>query len=250
MPTPFQHLVYAQEILADPDLPLNLKAHLEEHLCAFYLGATAADVQTLTGQLRVDTHFYHLADVGVVRPGEVFLATYPQLAYPRHLRPAHAAFISGYLVHLLWDELWAAQIFLPFYVEAPQWPARYQRNLHHNAVRTLLDRQAETRLRAQPRLGECIRAVAPHGWLPFVVDDALARWRDWLVIQLEDPTRVETGAVFAGRMGVSVAEFEEVITQVAQGRYLAPPPGLDAALAAFELSAYTASRHLLRQYWG
>jgi hypothetical protein len=67
MPTPFQHLVYAQGILHDPGLPSELKACLEDHLCTFFLGNTAADVQTLTGQPRVETHFYHLADIGTVR---------------------------------------------------------------------------------------------------------------------------------------------------------------------------------------
>lgn len=250
MPTPFQHLVYAQGILRDPGLPAALRAGLERHLCAFYLGNTAADVQTLTGQPRVETHFYHLSDIGSLRPVEVLLATYPQLARPQRLPPAHAAFLSGYLAHLLWDELWAAQIFIPFYVEAPQWPDWQQRTLHHNALRVLLDRQSEAQLRAQPGLSTCLQSVAPQHWLPFVADDALARWRDWLAAQLADPAKVETGAVFAGRMGVSVAEFEDIIAQVAAGRYLPPPPGLDAALAAFERSAYAATLQTLRQYWG
>jgi hypothetical protein len=249
MPTPFQHLIYAQGILHDPGLPSELKACLEAHLCAFYLGNTAADVQTLTGQPRAETHFYHLADIGALHPVEVLLTTYPKLAHPHQMEPAHAAFISGYLAHLIWDELWAAQLFIPFYVETPQWPNWRQRNLHHNALRVLLDRQAEAQLRTQPDLSACIQAVAPHHWLPFVADEALARWRDWLVVQLEDPTKVETGAVFAGRMEVSVAEFEDVITRVAQGRYAEPPPGLDAALVAFEQSAHVASLHTLRQYW-
>ncbi len=250
MPTPFQHLVYAQGILYDPGLPSELRTCLEVHLCAFYLGNTAADVQTLTGQPRVDTHFYHLSDIGTLRPVEVLLATHPQLAHPHHLTSAHAAFISGYLAHLIWDELWAAQIFLPFYVESPRWTDRHHRNLHHNALRVLLDRQAEVQLRTQPDLGACLKSARPYRWLPFVTDDALARWRDWLVVQLDDPKKVETGAVFAGRMGVSVAEFEDIIAQVALGGYVQAPPGLDAALTAFEQSAYATSLQTLRQYWG
>lgn len=249
MPTPFQHLVYAQELLADSALPVSVRENLSRESRAYYLGNTAADVQAITGQPRCETHFYHLVDLATVRPHMVMLATWPHLADPYRLTPAHAAFISGYLAHLVWDEFWAREVFIPYYMEKDCWVERLERNLHHNALRVRLDQQAEAVLRVWESPACLIQAAAPEQWLPFVTDAALCRWRDWLVEQLGDPARVETAQVFADRMGIPVEQLQEMIPMVGSAADPAPVPGLQKALLRFEQQSRAESLNVLARYW-
>jgi len=250
MPTPFQHLVYARDILADARLPETIRQAMDAHLGGFLLGNTAVDVQSLTGQPRFDTHFYHVHGDSTARAGETLLAAYPELAEPQQLHPAHAAFISGYLAHLAWDECWLRDVFRPFYMESSLWPDRLTRNIHHNALRVLMDRQAEAALRRWSDLVPLLRSVQPGHWLPFVQPEALCRWRDWVADQLADPGAVETAHVFAGRMGISPEHFETVISAVEQDTYHPPVPGLRDALSTFEAAALAESIEALKGYWG
>lgn len=249
MPTPFQHLVYAMYVLEDARLPAFVRELLRNNRAAFYLGNTAADVQTLTKQPRIETHFYHLADIGSLRPTEVLLTTYPQLACPQALSVAHAAFLSGYLVHLTWDEMWASQVFIPHYVHSGLWEDRLSRSKHHNGLRVLLDRQAQVYLQAHPRIAEAVSAANPQGWLPFVPDVALCQWRDWLSLQLADPAKVETGAVFAKRMGITHDEMNRIVQQMASGHYPPHTDVFDIAVRHFEPCAQWAGVQALTQYW-
>jgi len=249
MPTPFQHLVYARDVLADARLPEAIRQAMHAHLGAFLLGNTAVDVQSLTGQPRFDTHFYHVHGDNTARAVETLMTTYPELENPSRLNPAHAAFVSGYVVHLAWDERWLHDIFRPFYLESDLWPDRLTRNVHHNALRVLVDRQAEATLRRWPDLVPLLRSVQPDRWLPFVQPEALCRWRDWVVDQLADPEAVETAQVFAERMDISPEHFETVISAVEQNTYQPHVPGLRHALSAFETRALAESIEALKDYW-
>lgn len=250
MPTPFQHLIYAREILADTRLPEAIRQALHGQLGPFLLGNTAVDVQSLTGQPRFDTHFYHVHGDASRRAGKTLLATYPELTDPARLHPAHAAFISGYLAHLVWDECWLRDVFRPFYMESSLWPDRLTRNIHHNALRVLMDRQAEATLRQWPDLVPLLRKLQLGHWLPFVETEALCRWRDWVADQLADPGAVETAYVFAGRMGISPEHFETIISAVERDTYHPPVPGLRDALFTFEAAALAESIEALKAYWG
>jgi hypothetical protein len=249
MPTPFQHLVYAKTVLESALLPDNISAHLQAHVDAYLFGNTAVDVQSITGQARAETHFYHIYQENPDRAGGVLLATYPELVSPYRLSPAHAAFVSGYVAHLVWDEVWLWTVFRPVYLESELWPDRLTRNVHHNALRVLADRQAEAELRAWPDLLPLLRSVQPGDWLPFVETRALYRWRDWLVTQLADAKAVQTAQVFADRMGVSTEHLEGVAHAVALDTYKPSVPGLRAAIENFESRAYADSIAALIQYW-
>ena len=249
MPTPFQHLIYAKAVLEDPALPPAIRCRLEEAKEAFFLGNTAVDAQTITGQPRVKTHFYHLPPAKDSRAGEVMLSTYPELRDPHRLPLEQAAFISGYLVHLAWDEFWAWDVYMPLYMESRLWPDRLAGNVHHNALRVMLDRQAEIQLRGWREIAPLLCASEPDGWLPFMEGSVLFRWRDWLVAQLEDPAKVETTRVFAERMGVSVGHLEEVVQAVERDVYHPLQHKLRASMRRFESHGRRDSRDVLAQYW-
>jgi hypothetical protein len=249
VPTPFQHLIYAQRVLGAGRLPAEIVRKLDSERGAFLFGSTAGDVQVMTGQPRAETHFYRLSEPHELPAAERFLIACPELGDPEQLSPTHAAFVSGYLVHLAWDEAWARDIFIPCYQGGSQWPDRMAYFLHHNALRLYLDRDAYERLRDAPGLVAALRGVAPDGWLPFATSSALVDWRDWLVEQLMDPAKIQTAAVFAARMKVPTKALEEVVTEIAGGTYRAVSD-LGALLARYEAAALAESTHTLLRYWG
>jgi hypothetical protein len=254
VPTPFQHLVYADRVLNHPDVPMQLRELLTQELGAFLLGTTAGDVQVMTGQRREETHFYRLSDGRDAAPVDKMLSVYPELAHAGTLSSAHAAFITGYLVHLAWDELWAWDVFVPFYRDARQWlDATGARDralfVHHNALRVWLDRTAYADLQGNMAIPDLLEATVSDHWLPFAPDWALNQWRDWLVEQLRDSTLIQTAEVFAERLQVPLVYLEDIVDEMASGAYRTVP-GIEAALAAYEAAALTASVRTVLQYWG
>ncbi len=247
MPTPFQHLHYAQQILLAPSLPAWLRERIEAESGAFLLGNTAGDVQTITGQRRVETHFYSLSDLPRGPACDRLLTAYPSLADPWSLSPARAAFVSGYLVHLVWDEIWADDVFIPLYRDSAIWPDWESRFIHHNALRVHLDRESYAAL-DRDGVAAALESETPVQWLPFVPDAALKEWRDWLAIQLRDPSSVETAAVFAERMAVPVTALENIVDAMAGGRYV-DVPRLDEALVHYEAAGQVSSVRVLLRYW-
>ena len=208
MPTPIQHLALAEDILRGGDLSLAAQALLTAQRGPFLLGHTAPDVQTVSGQAREETHFYSIPRTAGPSAHETLFATYPTLAHAEALPPAQAAFIAGYISHLLLDELWLDEIYLPYFGHQ-EWGTPRERSFLHNVLRTWMDQQDLQRLDGSVPAALC--QAEPCGWLPFVGDEHLRAWRDWLVAQLGPGRTVQTAEVFAQRMNVSVAEMEAIL---------------------------------------
>jgi len=236
-------------MLATADLPSAVLHILRDAWGAFLLGSTAGDVQVITGQPRAATHFYRLSEPHERSAAERFLMACPELANPEQLSPAHAAFVSGYLVHLVWDEIWARDIFIPCYRDGPLRAEHLAYHLHHNALRVHLDWEAYEQLRSMPRLVPALCGVTPDGWLPFATSSALLAWRDWLVEQLVDPTKIQTSKVFAERLQVPIEALKTVVDEIDAGVY-GQLPNLASSLADYEAAASAESVAVLLRYWG
>lgn len=249
MPTPFQHLVYANLIIGQRAIPASIRDLLSEALGAYLLGSTAADVQVITGQPRVATHFYKLDDCGSPVAVDRLLERYPGLADPTALSIDQAAFVTGYLVHLVWDELWARDIFLPYYRDADHWPDRLAYFLHHNALRVWLDQQAYRALKRFQEVPMVLERIEVREWLQPAPMWALESWRDWLVGQLMDPASVQTAEVFAERMHVPIGNLMSIVEEMAAGTYTRVPD-IRGPLDRYERDALSASCQMLLRYWG
>jgi hypothetical protein len=249
MPTPFQHLVYAERLLQHSALPSQVRRLLRAARGPYLLGSTAGDVQVITSQPRVTTHFYHLADIGLRPAVTALLTAHPELASPFDLSPDHAAFLTGYLIHLVWDEIWARDVFIPLYRDGDAWQERRDYFLHHNALRVLLDREAYTAVQSVDGLLSVLSAVTPCHWLPFASDAALIAWRDWLVEQLADSATLQTATVFAQRMQVPVEQVEALVVQMRSGAYMQVPDWA-AAIRHYETLALEESVATVLRYWG
>lgn len=247
MPTPVMHLALAEAILDEDVLPSSIRRLLIQQRGPFLLGHTAPDVQTVSGQAREETHFYTIPPTTDCAAHEVLFATHPALTHAETLLSAQAAFVAGYVAHLLLDELWLDRIFFSYFGERA-WNSRRERAFLHNVLRTWMDREDQQRLNGS--VVTVLAQVEPQDWLPFVSDEYLRMWRDWLVEQLSPGHSVQTAEVFAQRMGVSAAEVETVLKSPQQMeervfRHIPRP-----ALQSFHDMGYSHSVALISQYLG
>ena len=249
------HLALAEEIIREDALPPAIRRLLTQQRGPFLLGHTAPDVQTVSGQRRDETHFYSIPRTSDRPAHEALFAAHPALARAELLPPAQAAFVAGYIAHLLLDELWLEDIFLHYFWQdggthrtEPRAKVLRERIFPHNVLRTWMDRQDQQRLNGS--VVTVLQGTEPHNWLPFVSDEHLRVWRDWLVGQIGPGGSVQTAEVFAQRMGVPVAEVEAVLRspQQMEERVFRHIPR--AALRSFHDTGYARSVALVDWYIG
>jgi hypothetical protein len=241
------HLALAEEILRADDLPPTTRRLLTRQRGPFLLGNTAPDVQTVSGQARDETHFYSIPRTSTRPAHETLFAAHPRLARAGSLPPAQAAFVAGYIAHLLLDELWLDDVFLPYFGSAEQtWSTRCERHFVHNVLRTWIDTRDHQRLNGN--VSAALRQTKPQRWLSFVADGHLQAWRDWLVEQLVPGHDVQTAEVFARRMGVPVADMKAVLKspQQMEERVFCRIPR--TVLQSFHDTGYARSVALITQY--
>ena len=245
MPTPFTHLAVTSEILSHPDLEPAAQSALVAELPAFVFGNIAPDVQTVSGQPRQATHFFPVPLNGAPAAARVMLGRHPALAQPAGLRSAHSAFLAGYLAHLVFDQLWVAQIFEPVFGPAQSWADFRERLYLHNVLRAHLDGQDLPRL--LPGAAAQLKAAEPLAWLPFEADPHLRTWRDLVADQL-GPGAGRTVEVFAERSRVDPAAFAQLLgsSDELQRRVLSRLPA--DALPHYRTSALRAAAKTISTY--
>ena len=143
----------------------------------FLLGSTAPDMRAITKRPR---EHYHFASLDVQRVGDGVRA---MLEYNPHLAGLDgrkAAFVAGYISHIVLDECWITGVFRPAFGDAGTTP---------DARGLVLDRALQLELdRRTNGVGEYLGlmrdAAVPLG-LGFVSDEEVAQWRSWVVEFLE-----------------------------------------------------------------
>lgn len=210
MPTPFYHIYAADELLSRQTLPPKIQRLLTSQRKSFLFGCTAADAQTVSGQSRLETHFFGFPFRGFASlPWHELIKRYPSLAHIDRFEPEQAAFLAGYICHLQADWLWAMDIFLPNFDGSARWAPFLQRMHLHNVLRAYLDAQICPKL--QPDVGMCLAQVEPGEWLPFLKAEHLLAWRSILVEQFQPGSASRTVEVFAARQGISPLEFHRLL---------------------------------------
>lgn len=253
MPTPATHLALGQQMLHvgqqmlhQGDLSPAARHLLDRWQGPFLLGHTAPDVKTISGQKREESHFYTIPRTSDRPAYLVLFDTYPELARADALSPSQAAFIAGYIAHLLLDELWLDDVFQRHFLQ--DWGPLEERLFLHNVLRVWVDLRDQASLDGST--AQELQQTQPDDWLPFVGDEHVRRWRDWLVEQLTAGHRMETAKVLADRMGVPVAEVEAVVQSPEQMERRVFRHFPKCAMETFWERGYTQSVMLVDWYLG
>jgi hypothetical protein len=244
VPTPFNHLVIAQDVLSA--LSGAVADALLAEPTAWMFGNIAPDVQTVSHQTRYATHFFPVPLDGAPRAERVLFGAHPELADPGRMAPGRAAFLSGYLAHLEFDQHWISDIFSPIFGPHEKWSSTAERIYLHNALRAWWDAQDLATL--GPEQGVTLAAAVPNRWLPFVQDGHLEYWRDFVAQQLQH-RHTRTAEVFAERMQVAVADFAALVESPEQMAARVFPHCSPEQLARYREKALIATVEVVTRYW-
>lgn len=171
MPSLGSHLVRARTVAGRLALP-----EIDADRGSFYLGATAPDIRVITKHDREVTHFFRLADLDDQDSVERMFREHPGLARPAGLDAAVAAFIAGYLTHLVLDEVFITAIYRPHFGPLSAIDDDPRSNVLDRAMQYELDRRDREDRDAITEISAALEDATPVSGIPFIADDALAEW--------------------------------------------------------------------------
>jgi len=243
MPTPFTHLRITHRLLEDPEIPNTIRALLDNYRADFYLAGVVADAHP-KGMSRSDTHFYHYTEPMPDNPWREMFRQYPGLKAPQSSR--HQVFLMGYVEHLATDEYWSRNFLKPHIAEADWGRDIYDRFKTLHLLLIYMDERDEKCL--PPSIAPLMRQSEPHLWLPFLPDDAMRDWRDFIADQLQTGIS-QTLQIFGSRIQISPEQLRKMLddTHLMQERlWNNIPPSL---LADIEERMYSFARQQMLIYY-
>jgi hypothetical protein len=194
MPSLGLHTVIAKEVA-------NRLRHrtLEEERGNLYLGSTAPDIHVITRWKRERTHFFDLSSFDEQSSVASLFEAHPRLREPGDLSVAAAAFVAGYVTHLVVDELWINTIYRPFFGERSPLGGDARANIMDRALQFSLDRQkrVDRGLMAHV-LNEIARADLAMD-VELIDGETLGRWKEIILDMMNHPPDWERFRYIASR---------------------------------------------------
>lgn len=146
----------------------------------------------------------------------IMLAQWPTLKDASRLDEQQAAFVAGYMTHLVMDYVWVEKIVLPgLFIEGLPWNTEHPNWRLYSILMTYMEYQAAARLPGET-VDELAQANPSGGWLPFVSDRYLADWRDHIVAMIRHGGAREVSRIFAHSNGISSHSLEEIVLSEAR----------------------------------
>ena len=172
---------------------------LEEERGNLYLGSTAPDIRVITRWERGRTHFFDLSNFDEQSGVAGLFEAYPRLREPGDLSAATAAFVAGYVTHLVMDELWINTIYRPFFGEHSPLSGGVRANVMDRALQFSLDRQKriDRELMAHV-LNEIARSDLALN-VEVIDGETLGRWKDIILDVVNHPPDWERFRYIASR---------------------------------------------------
>jgi len=242
MPNAHTHLAAVADLLNQPELTAEVPwLNNDEAQSAFLLGAIGPDARAVSGQPREATHFFNIPPEDNVLAQDVMLRSYPILHPAVSLTPARAAFVAGYITHLVMDQTWLEVVVMPgLFIDGLTWGTRHPNWRLYSILMTWLEYRAAAQLSKQTAAS--LAHAQPDSWLPFVQDRHLVQWRDHVVNMIRTEGAQRTSVIFAQTNNLSAQELEDIVLSEAQMAEQAYPTVAPECLAEFETT--TARRSL------
>lgn len=205
MPTPFSHLQITLRLMNDPLVPEDVRQFINQHRSDFLLGGVVAD-QRPDGGKRADTHFYEYTKAMPDNPWREMFRQYPSLEAPTS--EAHKAFLTAYVAHLSADEYWTRNMLKPHFAEL-DWAEDIRARFYQ--LHLLLITMDERDEQLLPKgIGAVMKDCLPDSWLPFLSDELIGDWRDFIAEQI-DENDSQTLVIFGGRIKTKPEKVRELL---------------------------------------
>ena len=139
---------------------------------------------------------------------------YPRLARPSELNGATAAFVAGYISHLVMDETWINDVYRPYFGERSALGGGLKANIMDRALQFSLDSEKRG---DKALMGDIVGQVARCELaleIDFIDGDTLRRWREVVLDVVNRSPDWERFRYAAGRhLGEAAAESPELIEE-------------------------------------
>jgi hypothetical protein len=157
----------------------------------------------------------------------------------------HRVFVAAYVAHLATDEHWSRYMLKPHFGDS-EWGnnIRWRFFVLNLLMITLDERDLRTLTYEQAQV---MKRCRPQEWLPFIPDDILVEWRDFVGNQIPDASL--TLEVLSERVDKTVEELRILVdTPTKMQSYLWNNVPRET-LAQIEKDMYTFTREQLIAYW-
>jgi len=154
---------------------------------AYYLGATTPDIRALTKQPREHTHFFTLDDFGEQSGVHRLFEAQPRLRDATQLDPSTAAFMAGYITHLVLDEEYICQVYRPCFGERSELADDELANVMDRLLQFDMDARERADAEAIGEIRRAIESTAADIAVDFIAREDLARWRTLQIEMLQRP---------------------------------------------------------------
>lgn len=214
---------------------------------SFLLGAISPDVRAVSGHSREATHFLRIPPPDDRAAPEVMLAQWPELQDTTSLERDRAAFVAGYMTHLVMDQAWVEMIVMPgLFVKGVAWGTDHPNWRLYSILMTYLEYRAAACLpeHAVP----CLIRANPHDWLPFIKDKHLVQWRDHVAQVIQKGGARVISRMFAYSNRLEPKALEAIVTSEKRMSAEAYPVIPRKNLITFEVEATRRSQEAVMCY--
>ncbi|GAB4328804.1 MAG: hypothetical protein Kow0010_12870 [Dehalococcoidia bacterium] len=172
MPPITLHMVLARRLAE------NLGAEmLAEQAGPYVLGATAPDIRVLTRQDRRSTHFFDLGTMSHQDSVTAFLREHGELADAAKLNTETAAFVAGYISHLVFDEQYIEEVYRKHFARHADIGGAIRANVMDRLLQFDLDREFGNDDEVTRDLCAALSCTVENIEVGFIETETLERWR-------------------------------------------------------------------------
>jgi hypothetical protein len=186
MPPLGLHMTVARELAGNLNAP-----SIEADRGAYYLGATTPDIRVLTRWDRERTHFFDLHCLDAQDGVQRLFAEQPAVRDAAALDAPTAAFIAGYISHLVLDEEYIVQIYRIFFGEGGVLGDELMANVMDRLLQFHLDAGERQDQQAVRDIQRALAETTVELSVDFIARDTLLTWRDWQVDLIAAAPRFE-----------------------------------------------------------
>jgi hypothetical protein len=250
MPHAQTHLDAACEVLAQPALVASFPWLADDAAqSAFLLGAISPDARILSGLPREATHFFSIPPTPARPAQRALLDGWPALRRESVADRRQAAYVAGYMTHLVMDQTWVEQIVMPgLFIDGLEWGFGHPNWRLYTILMTYLEHRAEARLPGDAL--DRLRLAQPAGWLPFLDDQTLLRWRETIIGIIEGGGAARVSREFAQTNGLDAGEMAAIVGSEERMAEVAYPTVPCERLLAFEDESRSRSAGAVMDYLG
>ena len=249
MPNLPTHLSLASQVAGRVNNP-----DVNRHLGSFLLGSTSPDIRAMT---KLERHRTHFAPLDIDRTGigvAGLLETHPDLADAAGVSERTRVFLSGYFTHLMADETWILDIYLPHFNGENVVADPVLANIWDRALQLDMDRAAGDDLGEIGQVVELLEGSESEVGVDFIGSETLGQWREWVTSFIAreftwDRLKFATRRMYRDDEGaLEMAEaFLERMPQSLEEVYLKIPP---ERILAYRERVVGESVRVVKEYLG